>query len=940
MARQSLLRDAYGNALANALPVTAAVVPGAGGAGATATQNPIAAPATQYFAVNGTPGTFIINFTSPGVAAARATVTTTLPDTFLVTVNTDPSANFYQGNPTLCVNQNMASGYQPGSGDNTDCSLRDAVAAANGTTEAVITFANSVGSIATPGTILLGHVIECNTAVTITGPGSAALTLDGSQAGGSGIFMMASNDTTVLGGITLLNSDSLAVFNAGGSIALNDVIINGASNSDMADLYGTVSIINSSFLNTTNGNVGLNIGDQGSISNSIFRGNSGPALFLESSSSVQVTNTVFLGNSSVNSSLQGAAINSQGGSLSVSSSTFSGNTGNSSSTINMDNSSNATIVNSTFTNNAASGAGTVTANGGAITVSDSTFYNNQQSTAQQIVGTATVTNSIVAGANGSATSTGNCSTCTFHGNNIIDVDPQLAALADNGSSSMQHPVLMTLLPMPGSLAVCTGAATSDTTDERGFPRPTLNGSRSCIDIGAVQTAYTIAFSTQPGDTPVFCNITPAPVVTVTEHSAAIAGVALVISDSSGIGSLTGITTGVTGPGGTTNFNTLVTRKGGTQSLAATANFAAVSSAPFRVTAVPPIVMLAISPALQTYGTAVTPGTFSASATYAGNAVPGTFAYIATPNSGSPVTVAQGTTVLPAASYRVVADFTPTDSANYNANISLSGATTYTVAPGTAAITFDVPDHTFGDAPFIVSAISLSTGAFMYSLVSGPATVDGNAVTLSGPGTVVLQAAQAADANYITNSKQASFTVTRTAAPFTLSDAGATTYSVILAKGTTARTTITVTPSAGFSGAIAMSCALLPANADCSFSSPTLNFFGSGAAQTTGLSIQTQTSMKAMLQQPGNRIRSCLAMTFWLPSLLLAGSGFRNRGLRGGSRLLILGIVMLWCIGATGLTGCGSNPTPINTTAEGTYMFNIVATHGSITQRLPVTLTIQ
>jgi hypothetical protein len=59
---------------------------------------------------------------------------------------------------------------------------------------------------------------------------------------------------------------------------------------------------------------------------------------------------------------------------------------------------------------------------------------------------------------------------------------------------------------------------------------------------------------------------------------------------------------------------------------------------------------------------------------------------------------------------------------------------------------------------LVSAASNSSGAVTYSIVSGPATVTGSTVTLTGAGTVVLQASQAASGGYATGTQTATFTV--------------------------------------------------------------------------------------------------------------------------------------------------------------------------------------
>src|SRR6202042_1289520 len=86
--------------------------------------------------------------------------------------------------------------------------------------------------------------------------------------------------------------------------------------------------------------------------------------------------------------------------------------------------------------------------------------------------------------------------------------------------------------------------------------------------------------------------------------------------------------------------------------------------------------------------------------------------------------------------------------------------TFTVGLGAPTIAFTVPNQAFGAAPFAVAATSNSTGAFTYSVVSGPATITGSTVPLTGAGTVVLQASEAADSNYAAATKTATFSVSK------------------------------------------------------------------------------------------------------------------------------------------------------------------------------------
>jgi hypothetical protein len=89
--------------------------------------------------------------------------------------------------------------------------------------------------------------------------------------------------------------------------------------------------------------------------------------------------------------------------------------------------------------------------------------------------------------------------------------------------------------------------------------------------------------------------------------------------------------------------------------------------------------------------------------------------------------------------------------------STSTSLSYTVV-GPPSISFAVPNSTYGAQPFTVVATSNSTGALTYSVVSGPATISGSTVTVTGAGTVVLQASQVAAGNYGAGTQNASFVV--------------------------------------------------------------------------------------------------------------------------------------------------------------------------------------
>ncbi len=65
----------------------------------------------------------------------------------------------------------------------------------------------------------------------------------------------------------------------------------------------------------------------------------------------------------------------------------------------------------------------------------------------------------------------------------------------------------------------------------------------------------------------------------------------------------------------------------------------------------------------------------------------------------------------------------------------------------------------GNVPFPVSAASASDGAVSYTVLSGPAVISGNILTLTGTaGTVMLRADQSATANYAAATATTSFNV--------------------------------------------------------------------------------------------------------------------------------------------------------------------------------------
>jgi hypothetical protein len=141
-----------------------------------------------------------------------------------------------------------------------------------------------------------------------------------------------------------------------------------------------------------------------------------------------------------------------------------------------------------------------------------------------------------------------------------------------------------------------------------------------------------------------------------------------------------------------------------------------------------------TPAAITYGTALNATQLDAS-----SPVAGTFAY--NPAAG---------TVLAAGSQELSVTFTPADATDYTtatASVTLTvnvQTQTISLASSTLAYASGVP---FGVAPLTLSATSTSGLSVTFTLLSGPATLSGNSLTVNGAGTVAIAANQAGNANY-------------------------------------------------------------------------------------------------------------------------------------------------------------------------------------------------
>jgi sugar lactone lactonase YvrE len=328
------------------------------------------------------------------------------------------------------------------------------------------------------------------------------------------------------------------------------------------------------------------------------------------------------------------------------------------------------------------------------------------------------------------------------------------------------------------------------------------------------------------------------------------------------------------------------------SQAADANYlAATQNATFTVATITPTIIFTLPN--HAYGDA--PFTVSATSTSTGSF---TYTVVSGPAtiSGSTVTLTGVGTVVMSANQAA--------SGNYGTATASTSFTATAAPPVVPTLTFaSIGPQIYGTAPFQVSATSASTGAVTYAVVSGPATILGSMVTLTGAGTVVLSASQAASGNYAATTATTSFTV---AAGFALtSGTGSTSGTATVASGAAATFTLTLSPggSATYPDAVTFSATGLPPGATATFSPATIPA-GSAATSVT-LTIQTTNNQTTLNEKPfsGGPLAP-FALGFLL--LPLACVKAARRQLRQIPYLMALAATVLSAGALLGLSGCGGS----------------------------------
>ena len=369
-------------------------------------------------------------------------------DTYTVTVLTDDYAGGgnLNGTPSNC----------PANGIGTNCSLRDAMTAANSDPGSSVIFHAGLS-----GRIPVGFVLP-EIVVNMTVDGGSAIILDGLN--GTTPFAVYNAQTATPINVTIQN---FTLQNGNGQSL--------AATGGIQNQYANLTVNNVAFLNVTAGSSGF-----------------GGAIY--NNGTLPVNNSFFF-NCTANNG--GAIYNDTGGNLTVNGSTFNKLYATQSASIFQYSTTLLVVTNSTFTGNSAIyGAGIYSINNANLTVKDSTFFGNTAEDGGGVsytgVPTTVVTleNNYFAENNECYADPGApiCPTNGQYGNYVGPSSSTTLAAAGLLPLSYYGGLTPTMLPMPGSPGICAGIAadvpTGVTKDQRGFPLKT-----SCVDAGAVQTNY-------------------------------------------------------------------------------------------------------------------------------------------------------------------------------------------------------------------------------------------------------------------------------------------------------------------------------------------------------------------------------------------------------------------------------------------------------------------
>jgi hypothetical protein len=256
-------------------------------------------------------------------------------------------------------------------------------------------------------------------------------------------------------------------------------------------------------------------------------------------------------------------------------------------------------------------------------------------------------------------------------------------------------------------------------------------------------------------------------------------------------------------------------------------------------------------------------------------------------------------------------------------ISLSASVTGTGGTPTGSVSFL-------DGTTTLATVKLASGVANYSATA--LGVGGHSITASYSGDGTFSA--------LVSSAQ---TVTITAIPPSIS-AAFNPSSLTITHGSTATSTLTVTPANGFAGTLTFTCGSLPSSASCGFAPSSLTFTaGSSTPQSSVLTVSTNSSIIGALHPVPFGPRGWNTTATVLSAFLLLPLAFTRRSRRLFRRhsVLTLGLVLLAGAGLSTLAGCShtSSPAAATTTPVGSYTISVTinGAPSATTINLPITV---
>jgi Bacterial Ig-like domain (group 3) len=257
--------------------------------------------------------------------------------------------------------------------------------------------------------------------------------------------------------------------------------------------------------------------------------------------------------------------------------------------------------------------------------------------------------------------------------------------------------------------------------------------------------------------------------------------------------------------------------------------------------------------------------------------------------------------------------------NSNPNSAVMFTATVVAASGspTGTITFFDGTTTLGTGTLSTAGPTTSTAAFSTSALA--AGIHSITATYAG-------------ATAYAGSTSAAITQTVTA-PALL--AALLPTSIIIFRGSTGASALTLTPIGGYSGTVTLACGILPPHISCTFAPNSLSFAGANIVQTSSVTIGTTATTALLIPfKSGFSSPRIFSAVMLIPCIGLAGlATFRRRWLRHPIISLLVLLATLAASAALGLAGCGGG----NKAAAGNYTIpvNVKSEGGTTTVNLTV-----